>query len=100
MRWRAFWDGNLLARCLMHHAWDLWEPTSQIAACLVAEEHAYVSVGVDGMEVGCKTEQQVKADPAGKQLDGSSSQHTRYQHHLQHHYLPEEYIRNPAVEPR
>lgn len=49
MRWRAFWDGNLLAHCLMHHAWDLWEPTSQIAACPAAEEHAYVFVGVDEM---------------------------------------------------
>lgn len=84
----------------MRHAWDLWEPTSQIAACLAAEEHAYVSVGVDGMSAGCKMEQQVKGDPAGKQLNGPFSQHSRYQHHHRHHYLPGEYIRIPAVEPR
>lgn len=76
MSWRAFWDRNLLAHCLRHHAWDLWEPTSPTAACSVAEEHAYAPVGADGMSVGCKTEQRVEGDPAGKQPNGPTSRHT------------------------
>lgn len=37
-------------------------------------------------------EQQVKGGPAGKQLNGPSSQLIRYRHRDGHHYLPGEYI--------
>lgn len=51
---RAFWDGNLLARCLMLRAWDLREPTSRIAnvpacsrTCLCVGRRQW---GVSGLE--------------------------------------------------
>lgn len=43
--------------------------------CLLAAEHADVSIDCNRMEVDCKIEQQVNRTPEGKQLNGSS-QHT------------------------
>lgn len=51
--------------------------------------------------MGWKTEQQVRGEPAGKQLNDSSSQRSRHQHHLWNSmYLPRVHVGHPVMEPR
>lgn len=51
--------------------------------------------------MGWKTEQQVRGEPAGKQLNDPSSQRSRHQHRLWNSmYLPRVHVGHPVTEPR